>query len=99
MEQCDCLNTCGDDPRLYKGSVQECDYRRRNREESERRKQDALSQHQDALRWRTLLDSLTEFGITMCQEEFASKVDDKCPATQPHMVMCTFCGHTHQSNT
>lgn len=33
MEQCDCLNECGDDSRLRDGRVEECDWRKSRRAE------------------------------------------------------------------
>lgn len=46
LPRCDCLNSCGDDPRVQKGKVRECDARiRRRRAEEEQQRQIAAERH------------------------------------------------------
>lgn len=48
MERCDCLNGCGDDPRVAKGAARKCDRYDEFRAEEERRR--AMQELEHALR-------------------------------------------------
>lgn len=62
-EQCDCLNTCGDDPRVHEYLVEPCAGMMREKLAIKQRLQDELQLRMDAKAWRALPESLKHLEV------------------------------------